>query len=64
MKGKVKWKNKRCGDVTEADSMNADLEDEMGWNEVLKVWRGFIFRSMPDHRPGRQEMSSCEKLWE
>lgn len=37
----------------ETDSMNADQEDEMGWNEVLKVWRRFISRSfMLDHRLG------------
>ncbi len=37
IKCKVKWKNKRFRDVMEADSMNADREEEIGWNEVLKV---------------------------
>lgn len=44
---KVKWKN----NVMETDSVNADQEDEMGWNEVLRAWRSFLL----DHRLGKED---------
>lgn len=50
----------------ETGSMNADQEDEMRWNEVLKVWRAFYFQvhagSLLGLFGGRLEMSSHEKL--
>lgn len=35
----------------ETDSVNADQEDEMGWNEVLRAWRSFLL----DHRLGKED---------
>lgn len=52
---KVKWKNKRRRDIMEADSVHADQEDEMGWNELWNVGMSFISRFMMDHLLGWED---------